>query len=292
MPTAASLTYGELLCLVGGAGSGKSSFAVQAPQPHAVLCADKPVLAMPPPGFPGYDPNLSFGKFYPPPQKDLTNDKELPSRNIFDQLIRDVQALKVGLYKGQDKFEIGEEVWEQPKSIIIEGMDFIRDHAVNWVLNTQNKPHMDDFKSANGNPNPFLGWGLVSAKMEEFFMNLAFLPSVRPVNVIVTIGVAEETKREKVGGKIEMNKTGIYDPAFGGKMAQEAPRQFKDCWLAMQAGGRYYVVVEQTTKYAQYRGLRSGRFWPAGVVNGGLVDVTLDQAKMVNHWARLFGSAK
>ena len=287
MPTAKDCQdqpLGELVCLMGGAGTGKSEFAIQSPQPHAILAIDKPVIAMPPDGFPGYDPNLSFGKFYPPPAKDLTNDKEKPPRNIFDQIIKDIETIKIALHKGERSFTLGGEVWPLPKTIILEGMDFVRDHCVNWTLHTQGKYHMDEFLTADGRPNVFLGWGLVAAKMDELFQNLAFLPSIRPVNVVVTIGLDEETKRQLVNGKMEMTKTGTFDPAFGGKMSLEAPRKFRDCWLTTREVGKYWIVTSETAKYAKYRGLRSGRFGLAAVE-----DVTLaTKEPHMNFWNKLF----
>ncbi len=288
MPTAKQTIeepLGQLVCLMGPAGAGKSQFAIQAPSPHAILCVDKPVIATPPTGFPGYDSGLSFGKFYPPPEKDLTDDKQKPSRNVFDQIIKDVEALKCALYKGTEEFTIGTEKWRLPKTIIVEGMDFVRDHCINWVLNTQGKYHMDEFLTADGKPNVWLGWGLVAAKMDELFQNLAFLPSIRPVNVVVTIGLDEESKRQSVNGKMEVLKTGVFDPAFGGKMSVEAPRKFRDCWLATKEAGKYWMVTSETAKFAKYRGLRSGRFGLQSVE-----DVTIDPAKPVNHWERLFAS--
>jgi len=289
MPTAAqNELLGELVCLMGPAGTGKSEFAVQSPQPHAILCIDKPVIAKPPAGFPEYDPNLSFGKFYPPPAKDLTNDKEKPSRNIFDEIIKDVEALKTALQRGDSSFNMGGEKWPLPRTIIVEGMDFVRDHCVNWTLHTQGKYHMDEFMTADGRPNVFLGWGLVAAKMDELFQNLAFLPSVRPVNVVVTIGLDGEKKRQNVNGKAELVETGNFDPAFGGKMSTEAPRKFRDCWLTEKAAGKYFAHTAQTDKTAKFRGLRSGRFGLAAVE-----DVTLAQKEpFVNHWQRLFEGEK
>lgn len=287
MPTAKQANeqlLSELLCLMGPAGSGKSEFAIQAPQPHAILCVDKPVIATPPVGFPDYDSALSFGKFYPPPKKDLTNDKEKPSRNIFDEIIKDIETLKVALHADAQTFRMGSEVWPLPKTIIFEGMDFVRDYCVDWTLNTQGKYHMDEFVTADGRPNVFLGWGLVAAKMNELFQNLAFLPSIRPVNVVVTIGLDEENKREKVNGKIEMVKTGTFDPAFGGKMSLEAPRKFRDCWLTQKTSGKFWMVTSETPIYAKFRGLRCGRFGLQSVE-----DVTLVQKEpFTNHWNRLF----
>src|SRR3990167_6929830 len=312
MPTAKDCQeqlLGELVCLMGGAGTGKSEFAIQSPQPHAILCVDKPVIAMPPKicsvcllmrageiicehckkecpytWLWKYDPNLSFGKFYPPPAKDLTNDKEKPPRNIFDQIIKDIETFKVALHKGERSFTLGGEVWPLPKTIILEGMDFVRDHCVNWTLHTQGKYHMDEFLTADGRPNVFLGWGLVAAKMDELFQNLAFLPSIRPVNVVVTIGLDEETKRQAINGKMEITKTGHFDPAFGGKMSLEAPRKFRDCWLTTREVGKYWMVTSETAKYSKYRGLRSGRFGLAAVE-----DVTLvSPGPTTNFWNKLF----
>jgi len=287
MPTAKDCQdqpLGELVCLMGGAGTGKSEFAIQSPQPHAILCIDKPIIAMPPTGFPHYDRELSFGKFYPPPAKDLTNDKEKPPRNIFDEILRDIETLKIALHKGDSSFKMGKETWSLPSTIIIEAMDLVRDHCVNWILHTQGKFHMDEFLTENGRPNVFMGWGLVAAKMDEVLQNLAFLPSVRPVNVVVTVGLDEETKRQLLNGKMEMTKTGTFDPAFGGKMSLEAPRKFRDCWLTTREIGKHWMVTTETAKYAKYRGLRSGRFGLAPVE-----DVTLaTKEPHTNFWNKLF----
>jgi len=283
MPNA-SQRHGQLLCLMGNAGTGKSQFAMQAPQPHAILCVDKSVIARLPDGFPDYDPALSFGKFYPPPAKDLTNDKELPSRNVFDAIIRDIETLKTALYRGDTDFEMGGERWPLPRTIIVEGMDFVRDHCINWTLHTQGKHNMDQFLTADGKPNRFLPWQLVASKMMEVFQNLAFLPSVRPVNVMATVGLDEETKSEKINGKVESHKTGMMDPGFGGKMALEAPRQFGDCWLTeIGLDRKYKVVTAHDGKHDKFRGLRSGRFGLASVE-----DVTLAKP-FANQWLRLFG---
>jgi hypothetical protein len=259
---------------------------------------DKPVLVALPDGFPSYDPALTFGKFYPPPQKDLTDDKQLPSRNIFDELLRDIECIKGALYRETQSFSIGRvvdvkknvivegEEWPLPKTIVVEGMDFVRDHCVNWILHTQGKHHMDEFTTADGRPNLFLGWGLVAAKMEELFANLAFLPSIAPVNVVVTIGLDEEKKRQSVNGKMEIVSTGLWDPAFGGKMSLEAPRKFRDCWLTERVASKYFVHTASTPKTEKFRGLRSGRHGLQTVE-----DVTIAKP-YINQWQRLFGGVK
>ena len=280
MPTANQI-QGQLLCLMGPAGSGKSEFVMQAPQPHAILCVDKPVIATLPDGFPSYDPAQSFGKFYPPPAKDLTNAEALPSRNVFDQILQDIEALKAALYADKGGLVVGQESWPMPHTIIVEGMDFVRDHCINWVLNTQSKHNMDEFG------NVFLGWGLVAAKMAEVFDNLAFLPSVRPINVVVTVGIDEESKTIRNDkGKTEIIKTGNFDPGFGGKMSQEGPRKFRDCWLTERVSGSYMMVTAPNAapRYEKYRGLRSGRFGLKPIE-----DVTL-KPPYTNQWQRLFGS--
>lgn len=291
MPNA-SQRHGQLLCLMGHAGTGKSAFAHQAPQPHAVLCIDKAVKTKLVdrdgiPFFPDIVPEHTYTKFYSPPAKDLTNDKELPSRNVFDEILRDIETLKVALYKGGDTFSMGAEVWPLPKTVIIEGMDFVRDHCVNWTLHTQGKYNMDQFLTADGKPNRFLPWQLVASKMMEVFNNLAFLPGARPVNVVVTVGLDEETKSEKINGRVESHKTGMFDPGFGGKMSLEAPRQFGDCWLTeIGLDRKYKVVTAHDGKHDKFRGLRSGRFGLAAVE-----DVTLSKP-FINQWTRLFGGEK
>lgn len=289
MPTANNIIalQGELVCLMGIAGDGKSTFAMQSPGPHAVLCVDKPVVAPLPSKWIDYNSSAVFYKIYPPPEKDLTDDKQLPSRNVFDAIIRDVQTLKNALISGKPEFEMAKEKWLMPRSIIIEGADFLRKHCMNWVMNVHNKHSMDEWLTSDGRVNRFAGWGLVAAKMQEFYDNLTFFPSIRPVNIIVTIGLDEETKDVKEGGKSVNVKTGNVDPAFGGKMALEGPRKFRDCWLATRAGAKWWLATTPGTKYERFRGLRSGRF---GL--DPLIDVTLDLKNPVNQWARLFETNK
>lgn len=284
MPNATNQQLGTVLAVIGEAGGGKSQFAIQSPQPHAILCVDKPAIATLPDNFPGYDPALSLGKFYPPPDVDLTDDKALPPRNVFDQIWKDVYTLRTALYKGVDKFEMGDEVWLLPRTIIIEGADFVRSHAVNWVLNVHHKQHMDEFLTADGRPNVFLGWGLVAEKMIPFFKTLTFLPGIRPVNVIVTIGVQDETQTVKNNGKVEQVATGKKLANFEGKkLAQEAPRSFVNLWLASYntQTQKYYI---NTKPKGPYGSLRSGR---VGVP--AELDVTIDPAKPVNYWNKLIG---
>jgi hypothetical protein len=121
--------------------------------------------------------------------------------------------------------------------------------------------------------------------MDELFQNLAFLPSIRPVNVVVTIGLDEEIKKQLVNGKMEITKTGTFDPAFGGKMSLEAPRKFRDCWLTTREVGKYWMVTAETAKYAKFRGLRSGRFGLQPVEDATLTT----KEPYVNYWNKLFG---
>ncbi len=287
MPTAKSVnnsSVGNVLAIIGEAGSGKSHFAAQAPQPHAILAIDKPALVSLPSWFPDYDPSLSFGRFYPPPDVNLIDEKALPPRNVFDEIWRDVLTLREALKRGEPSFKIGNETWPLPKTIIIDGGDFVRSHCTNWILNTHKKYHMDEFLSANGAPNAWLGWGLVAEKMIPFYKSLTFLPSVRPVNVIVTIGISDETKTEKINGKPEQIATGKKLANFGGKkLDQEAPRSFHNMWLAHTIGGRYYLATAKGKKFENYAALRSNR---VGIPMEP--DVTLEQSKPQNFWNLLF----
>jgi len=273
-----------VLALIGEAGSGKSEFAVQSPQPHAMLCVDKPAIATLPSWFPGYDPAQSFGKFYPPPDVDLTDSKALPPRNVFDSIWADVKLIREALYKGEPTFKIGGETWPLPRTIIIEGGDFVRSHCVNWILHTHKKMHMDEFVTADNRPNPFLGWGLVAEKMIPFYKSLTFLPSIRPVNVVITIGVSDETRNEKINGKFEAVATGKKLANFGGKkLDQEAPRSFHNMWLSLTLDGRYYLATAKGKKYDNYKSLRSNR-----VGMPPQPDVTLEPSNPTNFWNDLF----
>jgi hypothetical protein len=296
MPTAGNEDLlGELLGIMGEAGDGKSTLAMQSPQPHAVFCLDKAVIATLPKDFPNYDRNQTFYTPYFPPDVDLTKDDADRDRAIMDKLNKDLMQLLVGIREGKPTFKMNNEIWPLPKSTVIEGGDFLRKHLINQYLRRHSKHDMSDFDKET-----LLRWGSIGDEFFTLLQAITKLPAIRPVNVILTIGVkVEEQMKKNDFGKLELTKTGKIDPAFGGKMAQEAPRMFKDFWLAERLAGKFWIVTQQDLKHANYRGLRSGRFdlQPVEdvtltnqkvVVNSLTKKQEIETVPYINQWNRLF----
>ena len=282
MPTAKSQEQDRLVTLLlsGLAGWGKSSFAMCAPQPHAVLCVDKPICAQPAPGTPGYDPELTFWKSYPPPDTDLTNAKAKKPRNVADEIYKDLQTIKNALRAKQPTFDMDGEQWPLPRTLIVEGADFIAKHVENWVLAVNDKTDMTDWEDR------FTGWRLRLSKLNDIYDLLTYLPQANLCNIVVTTGLDEESKMQKnERGKMELTKTGFVDPELGGKMSIEGPRKFANSFLCTVAAGKWWVVTKPVGAYSKFRGIRSGQF---GMDDQ--IDVTVDAKHPINIWDKVFGS--
>jgi hypothetical protein len=287
MPTAKqySLNSHHTLLLQSLAGGGKSSLSMGAPSPLAVLCVDKPAPATLPPATPGYDPASVFYTAYPPPETVLTDEKAKRDRSVADHILADLMAIKNGILSGKP-FDVithlGKETWPVPKTLLVEGGDFIVEHVENWILNTHSKKGMDEWE------NNFTGYQLRYKKLAEVYNLLSALPASGLCNVVLTTGLHEEKKMVPgANGKKELIATGQVDPELGGKWNTEAPRKFINSWLCLTEADKWWVVTKPTDKYKRYRGVRSGSFDLKSVI-----DVTIDPAKPINVWHKLFGEAK
>jgi hypothetical protein len=286
MPTVTQYTENPFVTLLlsGLAGGGKSSFAMSAPPPIVALCIDKPAPAPLPLGLPGYDPAQVYWKSYPAPSGDLSDDKAERPRNVADEIIKDIGAIKAAFQTGVDTFKVetheGVEDWPRPATLLVEGADFIVRHMENWVLSVHGKRDMQDFD------NVFQGWGQRALKLGQIYEVLTQLPSHRLCNVILTTGLSEETKNIRNDkGKMESVKTGIVDPDMGGKWDTEGPRKFINSFMCFYepTAKRWFVRVKADSKH---RGVRAGKF---GLPDkDGLIDVTLDPKQLVNQWNRIF----
>lgn len=280
LPTAKTFQDSQLITalLMGLAGSGKSSLAMCAPGPIAALLVDKPICASLPPGTPGYDPNNVFWKSYPPPDTDLKDEKAKRPRNVADAIYNDIQVVKNALIKGQPEFKMNDETWPAPRTLLIEGGDFIAKHVENWVCAVNQKGDPSEWE------DKFEPWRRRFDKLNQIYDLLTYLPSARLCNVVVTTGLDEESKMIKnERGKSELVKTGVIDPDLGGKMNIEGPRKFANAFLCLAEAGKWWVVTKPQDKFKGYRGVRSGSFGLPPVI-----DVTVDPNKPHNIWSQLF----
>lgn len=302
MPTASDFANQNLVTLLlsGLAGWGKSCLAMGAPGPIAALLVDKPIVATLPAGTPGYDPKQVFWKSYPPPDIDLADEKAKKPRNVADAILKDITTIKNHLIAVRNweivvraerlaqtteekppVLKMGNEIWPTPRTLLIEGGDFIARHVENRILNIHDKKDMSEWEDR------FTGWRMRLSKLHEIYDTLSYLPEAQLCNVVVTTGLDEESKMVKNDkGKMELVKTGKIDPDLGGKMAIEGPRKFANSWLCLADAGKWWVVTKPDGKYTGYRGIRSGQFGLPSII-----DVTVDVTKPRNIWRELFGGA-
>jgi hypothetical protein len=288
MPTAKQYSQNShhTLLLQGLAGGGKSSLSMSAPPPIAVLCVDKPAPATLPPATPGYDPSAVFYTAYPPPETILTDEKAKRDRSVADHILADLMAVKNAFVTGAKEFKVathvGEELWPLPRTLLVEGGDFIVEHVENWILNTHGKASMDEFD------NNFVGYQMRYKKLAQIYNLLTALPAAGFCNVVLTTGLHEESKMQlNSKGQQELVKTGQVDPELGGKFNTDGPRKFINSWLCLTEADKWWVVTKPTDKYKRYRGVRSGSFDLASVV-----EVTINPKQPINVWQKLFGEAK
>ena len=275
MPTADQQNLlGECLGLCSDAGNGKTSFAMQGPQPIAMFCMDKAAHGTLPPNFPGYDPRLTFYTAYLPPDVDLTKDTMERDRTMFDKAKRDIQNIRDALKAKKPEFTLQseKETWPLPKTIIFEGGDFLKSGLIDHYLRRHSKTSMSEFEGA-----AMSRWGDIGKEMVQILGDLTKLPAYHSVNVVVTLGWDHENEGKE--------RTGFFVPDFGGKLDTLGPRMFKDFWMPVSENGKFYMITSSTTRYTKYKGIRCGRFGLKAIE-----DVTLIPDKPVNQWNRLFGT--
>lgn len=271
MPTIAQFARKKTtLLLTGVSGSGKSTLLSYAPPPIAMLLVDKDV----PTSGPGVDSSAIYYKPYPPAEVKLDEDSYRRARNIADSLIKDVQLLKAHFVLGQplkvQQFDGTEEEWPSPATVVVEGAAPIADHFLNRVLTINRKNSVDEFD------NRFAPYAQRLQTCLDFYDILLRLPC----NVIVTTWPEDETKTEKVNGKVESVKTGVVRPDMGGKLNVEGPGKFDSSLYCYSEQGKFYA---RTRNNAKFQGFKIGNIYGAPEV----IDVTLDGKG--DPWTKLFG---
>ena len=248
-----------LLC--GASGTGKSTLAYYAPTPLAALLLDKSSLDTPP----GVDASQIYFKTYPPALVDLSNDKHGRARNIADAIIRDIQLFR-DHFTSQKKLQVSSaldtkttEEWPTPKTLVLEGADFLSQHILNLICVRHGKLNPSEFG------NKYEAWGLRLNELHHIYDILTYLPC----NVIVTTGL--HTNEEQ--GNVIL-------PNLGGAMNEEGPRKFHSSLMLYADGGKHYV---RTRSNAKYKGFKLGGKFGAPEI----IEITLDNKS--NPWVKLFG---
>lgn len=273
MPNAAQPNNDEPIhvILAGASGGGKSTLAYHSPGPIAALLLDKSTIDIPP----NVEKANIFYKKYPPAILDLTNDKHGRARNIADAIIRDIQVFR-------DHFTTGKEIvlktsvdgketetWPTPKTLVLEGGDFLAQHILNLICARHGKANPSDFG------NPFEAWGLRLVELHAIYDMLTYFPC----NLVVTTGVHSEKRNTKVNGRMESEDTGILLPNLGGAFDTEGPRKFHSSLYLYSENGVYKARTRDNMKF---KGFKLGGVWGAPEI----IDITLDKAK--DPWQAIF----
>lgn len=271
MPIADKQNQFKSVLLTGVSGVGKSTIAYYAPQPIAALLLDKSSIDLPP----DIQHEGIYYKTFPPANIDLSKDDHGRARNIADTIIRDIQLFRDHFTSGKalevKMFDGTTETWPTPKTLVLEGGDFLALHVLNLVCARHKKANPSDFE------NPFEAWGLRLAELHAIYDQLTYLPC----NLIVTTGPEEEQKSTRINGKVVSEKTGVIMPDLGGAMCLEAPRKFQSSLYVYSEGGKHYVRTRSNTKY---RGFKLG-----GKFGGDeTVETTLGRGKPTNLFDTLF----
>ncbi len=235
---------------VGDSGAGKSTFLAHGPQPSAWLLVDKDTPTM----VEGLDQSQVYFKTYPPADVDLSKADYAPPRNVADELIADITALKnhfLSIIRGKPqplKIRLGDgtvEEWPTPRMVILEGAAPTSHQSGNRLLNMNAKHSVDDF----GNKLRF--YDIRLQFLTNFYDMLLRLPCVVGVS---TWG--EEAKHsEKVDGKIEFINSHIIQPRFGGQLNDLIPGKFDSSFFFFIKNGFYYALTRDD---ATHRGFKIG----------------------------------
>jgi len=277
MPTVSTFQANRItsLLLTGISGSGKSNLASFAPTPIANLLFDKDSPA----AAPGTDTSQMYYKTYPPAEVELDKDSYKRAKNVAQAIIEDVQAIKNHFVRG-DALKIkmmdgSVEEWPTPATLLIEGGATIAQHFLNRILTIHNKTRVEEFD------NRYMAYDLRLQTLTDFYDMVLRLPC----NKIVTTWPAEETKTEKVNGKVEAIKTGILRPSLGGKLDMEGAGKFDSSLYCYSDNGKFYV---RTRNNAKFQGFKLGGVYGAQEI----IEVTLDSKQSINPWTKIFGGGK
>lgn len=236
------------ILLTGDSGSGKSTFIGHGPQPSAWLLIDKDTPTI----IEGVDAEQVFFKTYPPAEVDLTKKDYLPPRNVADDLIRDIQAIKnhfVSIMRGKplplliQNMDGTREEWPTPAMVVLEGAAPTSHQSMNRLLNMNEKHAIDDFKSK------FLPYDM----RLQFLMNLYDMLLRLPCVVCVSTWPEEDSRTEKVDGKVEIIKTGILQPRFGGQLNDLIPGKFDSSFFFFVKNGFHYALTKDDDRHHGYK---------------------------------------
>lgn len=232
----------------GNSGAGKSTFLGHGPTPSAWLLVDKDTPTI----VPGMDVSQIFFKTYPPAEVDLKKADYLPPRNVADDLIDDITAIKnhfVSILRGKPtplKIKLMDgtvEEWPTPRMVVLEGAASASHQSMNRLLNMSSKHSIDDFK------NKFQGYDIRLQFLTNFFDIFLRLPCIKCVS---TWG-EEDSKTEKVDGKVEIIKTGIQQPRFGGQLNDLMPGKFDTSLYFFTKNGMYYARTQDDDKHQGFK---------------------------------------
>lgn len=262
MPIAGENNDFKHVVLAGDSGVGKSALAYFAPKPLAALLLDKSTIDLPP----GVEQKDVVFKRYPPAIVNLADDKHGRARNIADAIIADIQCIR-DHFTSQKPLRIRSglettlyEVWPTPKTVVIEGADFLSQHITNLICARHGKKGPSEFA------NKYECWGLRKDELTAIYDMLTYLP----INIVITTGTTTN------------EDTGAVVPHMGGALDLEGPRKFHSCLLLFSESGKYKVRTRSSIKY---RGFKLGGRFAADEV----IDITIDPAKPINPWEKLFG---
>ena len=237
----------NILC-TGDSGSGKSTFIAHGPQPSAWLLVDKDTPTI----VEGVNPDEVYFKTYPPAEVDLTKKDYLPPRNVADDLIADLQAIKnhfVSILRGKPvplrikQMDGTIEEWPTPAMVVLEGGAPTSHQASNRILHMNDKHTVDDF----GNKLRFYDMRL------QFLMNFFDIALRLPcVMCLSTWGETDKTS-QKVDGKVELVDTGIVQPRIGGQLNDLIPGKFDSSFYFFVKNGFYYIRTQDDDKHKGYK---------------------------------------
>lgn len=283
MPTAQQM-LGErihkLLEIGAPKGAGKSTFAMTAPTPIALIQFDPGDPVVPP----GVDGSKIFVKTYPSATDGITPDSInwKRAKDVGEDICRDFLALRKGVLGKADIVISPTEAWPLPRTIVLDGLPSMDGHIINWLLAKQNATTPDDL----GNPQAFWGDRLV----KNMTLLMAILPL--PVNVILTTWSEPEMREiTNTKGKKERVTTGRIIPMLGGQLLRRIPGEVDAsvfCYsrlLNVDGKGvtRYYVRTRPNGLMEEC-GVRNGYTMPDEI------DVTITPGKHEPlPWQRLWG---
>ncbi len=232
----------------GDSGAGKSTFIAHGPQPSIWLLVDKDTPTI----VEGVDNEAVFFKTYPPAEVDLTKPDYLPPRNVADDLISDLMAIKnhlVSVLRGKPtplKIKLMDgttEEWPTPAMVVLEGAAPSSHQASNRILHMSNKHAVEDY----GNKLRFYDTRL------QFLMNFYDVLLRLPCVVCVSTWPESDKTSQKVDGKVELVDTGILQPRFGGQLNDSIPGKFDSSFFFFVKNGMYYARTQNDDKHQGYK---------------------------------------